>query len=87
MAVTNVASSATSAQVLAPDVSREKVILCNSDANDCYVLLESGTASASNMSFILATKANAEIPQEYVNGAITAVWAAGGAGYLHITTR
>ena len=83
--VTNVASSATSATVLAAG-ARAAVILCNSDANDCYVLLDAGTASASNMSFILPSKANSRIPDEYVNGAISAVWAADGSGYLHITT-
>ena len=87
MAVTNAASSGTSAVVLAADPAREGIILCNSDANDCYVLLESGTASASNMSFIVEPKANAEVPHDYVNGAISAVWAADGSGYLHITTR
>jgi hypothetical protein len=87
MAVTNTASSTTSAVVLAAGNDRETVILCNSDANDCYILLESGTAAASNMSLILEPKANAQVPQEYVNGAISAVWAADGSGYLHITTR
>jgi hypothetical protein len=82
--VTNVASSATSATVLAAG-ARAGVILCNSDANDCYVLLDDGTAAANNMSFILTAKSNAAVPKEYVNGEINAIWAADGSGYLHIT--
>lgn len=87
MAVTNQASSATSAVVLAAASDREAIVMCNSDANDCYVLFESGTASASNMSLLIASGESVQIPQEYVNGAFSAVWAADGSGYLHITTR
>lgn len=86
MAVTNTASSTTSAVVLNPG-DREAVVMCNSDANPCYVLFENGTASASNMSALIASNDTIQVPQEYVNGAFSAVWSADGSGYLHITTR
>jgi hypothetical protein len=87
MAVTAVASSTTSATALAPGQDREAVLLCNSDANDAYVLFEIGTASATNLSIIIEPKANAAVPQEYVNGGISVIWAGDGTGSLHITTR
>jgi hypothetical protein len=44
-----------------------------------------GTASASNLSFIVEPKQSASIPRGYT-GAIQGVWAADGSGYAHITT-
>ena len=81
------ASSTTSATALAAGKSRKGVLLCNSDANDAYVLLGDGTASASNLSFVLAAKENALVPQGFENHAVNVVWAADGSGYLHVTTR
>ena len=75
-------STTTSAQVLAPGSDR-RVILCNTDANACYILIGSGTASASNLSFVLATNENAELN---CDEAIQAVWAADGSGVLAVTT-
>lgn len=75
------ASTTTSAQVLAAGSNR-RVILCNTDANACYVLVGAGTASATNMSFSLAQNENAAFDcDEQIN----AVWAADGSGYLFVT--
>lgn len=87
MAVTNVASSTTSAVVLAEGNDRKGVVIANSDANDAYVLFERGTASASNMSAVVVAKEAIKVPAEFVNCAISAVHSADGSGYLHITTR
>jgi len=84
MAVTAVASSTTSAQLLAAHNDRATLI-CNSDANDLYVLLGIGTASASNMSFIIEPKQSAHVPEGYT-GPVQGVWAADGAGYAFVTT-
>jgi hypothetical protein len=84
--IINQASSGTSAVVLTPG-DREAIVMCNTDANACYVLFENGTAAANNMSIVIPTMEAVKIPQEYVNGAFAAVWAADGSGYLHITTR
>jgi hypothetical protein len=83
MAVTAVASSTTSTELLASHQGRAKII-CNSDANDLYVLLGAGTASPSNLSFIVEAKQEKSIPRGYT-GPINGVWAADGSGYAHIT--
>jgi hypothetical protein len=87
MAVTTAASSTTSAVVLAEGNDRKAVILCNTDANACYALFDRGTASASNLSVSIAANDSIQVPKEFVNCAISAVWAADGSGSLFITTR
>lgn len=82
MAVTAVASAASNTSLLAPS-SRSKVIIENSDANRLYVLLDEGTASATNFSFSLAQNENAEVLN--YRGAIKGIWAADGSGSAHIT--
>lgn len=86
MAVTAIGSSTSSTTALEPG-DREAVILCNSDANAAYVLFEIGTASAANCSVVLAQNEAIQVPQEYVNGGFSVIWAADGTGSLHITTR
>lgn len=83
MAVTSVASSTTSAALLAAG-QRRAVLIANSDANRLYILLDEGTASASNHSFSLAENESASVPQSYT-GPINGVWAGDGSGYAHIT--
>lgn len=87
MAVTSVASGIASVQLLAPDTSRNYVIIENSDANRLYVLYDSGTASASNYSISLAQYENAIVPAEFAGGEIKGIWAADGSGSAHITHR
>lgn len=83
MAVTAVASTTTSTQLLPVNSGRKVLIIENSDANALYVLLDGGTASASNKSFTLAQDANARI--EGYGGEVTGVWAGDGSGSAHIT--
>ena len=83
MAVSALASSTTAAVALTAGSNRN-VILENSDANSVYILLDSGTASATNKSFTLASNANAFLGR--YDGPISAVWAADGSGSLHVTT-
>jgi hypothetical protein len=83
MAVTAVASAATSTSLLASGSNRN-VIIANSDANALHVLLGTGTASSSNKSFTLAQDEDA-ILYGY-DGPITGIWAGDGSGSAHITT-
>ncbi len=83
MAVTAVASAAASTLLLASGSNRN-VIIENSDANALYVLLDSGTASATNKSFTLAQNANAFL--DHYDGTIMGIWAADGSGSAHITS-
>jgi hypothetical protein len=48
MAITKVDSSTSSATLLSNDPYRQGFVIENSDANRLYVLLDSGTASATN---------------------------------------
>jgi hypothetical protein len=86
MALTVTASGTSSVSVL-PSRNRERLIFENSDANICYVLLDSGTASSSNFSFSLAAAgdpgANAEIVGYH--GAVQAIWGGDGTGSLMTT--
>jgi hypothetical protein len=84
MAVTAVASATSSTALLAAG-SRRSAIIENSDANRLYVLLDGGTASATNYSFSLAANENASIPSAYT-GPVNGIWAADGTGYAQITT-
>lgn len=84
MAVTNQASGTSNVKVL-DDSSPRDIIFHNSDANRVYILLGTGTASASNHSFSLGENENALI--ENHSGEVNVVWAADGSGYLHVTTR
>lgn len=82
MPITTVASAASNTALLAP-ANRSKLIIENSDANRLYVLLDEGTASATNFSFSLAQNENAVI--EGYRGAVKGIWAADGSGSAHIT--
>lgn len=83
--VTTVASSATSAQVVAANVSRQGLMLYNSDANDCYVKFGT-TASATDFTVKIASGGLYEMPNPVVYlGRIDAIWALDGAGSLHVT--
>jgi hypothetical protein len=86
MAVTAVASSATSGSLVAGNTSRRGLVIENSDANRLYVLLGPGTASATNYSFSLAQNENSGIYGigDYT-GDVTGVWAGDGSGYAMVS--
>ena len=58
-------------------------IIANDDANRLYVLLASGTASATNYTFSLAQHEYAHI-REY-RGVIKGIWAGDGSGNAYVT--
>lgn len=76
--------SATSSTTLLTASAAYKYIVENSDANRLYVLLDAGTASATNYSFSLAQNENAQIVG--YAGTVKGIWAGDGSGYAHITT-
>lgn len=81
MAAPTVTASTTSSTTLAT-VTRPFVIE-NSDANRLYVLLDNGTASASNFSFSLGQNENAEI--RTYKGVVKGIWAGDGSGSAFVT--
>ena len=84
MAVSSVDSTTTSTQLAAANASRKGIVIANTDANDLYVLLGSGTASSTNYSFIVATD-DEKAPPAGFTGEVVGVWAADGAGKALIT--
>lgn len=81
--ITVLASSTNSAQVVAANRSRRALILCNTDANACFVKFGE-TASSSSASVILAQNAIVQIEPVYT-GRIDAIWAGDGSGNLLCT--
>lgn len=75
--------SAISSTTLVAAGSRFKVIIENTDANRLYILLDSGTASATNFTFSLAQNENCEI--EDYRGVIKGIWASDGSGSAMVT--
>jgi gentisate 1,2-dioxygenase len=84
MAVTSVASSTTSGALLPQNTGRNGAIIRNTDANILYVLLDGGTASASNHTYALSTGDVLELPDFY-DGPVNGVWAADGSGAALVT--
>ena len=87
MPVSAVPSATSSTQLVAPHSSRRSVIICNDDANRLYVLLDGGTASATNYSFSLAQHENARLQGDEAQGEIKGIWAGDGSGNALITTK
>lgn len=83
MAISSVDSTTTSTRLLA-NGSRQGVSLRNTDANALYVLLDSGTASATNHTVALVQDAYYETPFDY-EGEINGVWAGNGSGVALVT--
>jgi hypothetical protein len=84
MAIISTASVTTANGVqVVPARNRQTLIFENTDANRCYVLLDSSAASATNYSFSLATNENAAINNYH--GEVKAIWAADGSGVLLTT--
>jgi hypothetical protein len=82
MAVSSVSSTTTSTQLSAPK-NRKCLIVSNDDANALYVLLDSGTASATNYSFKLDEGEDAILPN--YDGEVIGIWAGDGSGAAKIT--
>lgn len=83
MAVTSVNSGTISVRLLASG-ARNGAAIRNTDANALYVLLDSGTASATNHTVSLATGDYYETPRGFT-GEINGVWAADGTGAALVT--
>lgn len=82
--LTSLASSASSAQLLASTAGRKGLILTNTDANQVYVKYGT-TASATSFTVIIPANSYWEMPQPIYTGRIDAIWAADGAGSLYST--
>lgn len=81
---TTVASQTGTISLLASNTNRKGATIANTDANALYVLLGTGTASATNFTATVAPNGYYEVPYGYT-GAIQGAWAADGAGSALIT--
>ncbi len=77
----SLASSASSAQLLAANSSRKGLMLTNTDTNTAY-LYYGTTATASKFSAIIPGSAYWEMPEPVYTGRIDTVWVADGSGSL-----
>lgn len=84
--VTSVASTTSPVSLIASSGARISLILENNDANRLYVLIGSGTVSASNYTFSLVEGASATVSAPEVYEAFSGVWAADGSGACQITS-
>lgn len=82
--ITTLASSATSAQLLASTVGRRGLMLTNTDANGVYVKFGT-TASATSFSVFIPAGAFYVMDPPIYTGRIDAIWVADGAGSLIAT--
>lgn len=85
MAVASVNSSTSSASLLTVNTSRKYAAIRNTDANVLYVLLDEGTASATNHTVALLSGDFFEVPSSY-KGAIYGIWAGDGSGVALVTS-
>lgn len=81
---TSIDSTASDTLLLAVDTARNGATIRNTDANILYVLLDSGTSSATNHTVALASGDYYEVPAGYV-GEIRGIWAADGSGAALVT--
>lgn len=82
--LTSLASSASSAQLLASTAGRRGLILTNTDANGVYVKFGT-TASATSFTVLIPAGGYWEMPQPVYTGRIDAIWIADGSGSLFST--
>lgn len=82
--LTSVDSTTVSGTILAANASRLGATIYNTDANALYILFGSGTASASNLAWSIASNSQYQVPFGYT-GVITGVWAADGTGAAKVT--
>jgi hypothetical protein len=82
--ITSLASSATSAQLLAANAARKGLILNNTDAN--AVLVKYGTtASATSFTVRIPLNGYWEMPKPIYTGRIDVIWEADGSGSIYAT--
>jgi gentisate 1,2-dioxygenase len=77
--------SSTAPQVLVAQGDKPGATIRNTDANTLYVLIGTGTVSATNHTVALASGDYFETPSFYNGEIITGVWAADGSGAALIT--
>lgn len=77
----SLASSASSAQLVAANTSRKGLLLNNTDANPVYIYYGT-TATASKFSVRIPPNSYWEMPQPVYTGRIDAIWSADGSGSL-----
>jgi hypothetical protein len=82
--LSSVDSSTGDATILAANANRKGASVFNTDANALYLLLSTGTASATNLSVSVAANGYYEVPFGYT-GIIKGTWAADGAGAAKVT--
>lgn len=82
--LTSVDSTTVSGTILAANTNRLGATIYNTDANALYILFGSGTASASNLAWSIASNSQYQIPFGYT-GVVTGVWAGDGAGAAKVT--
>lgn len=82
-APTVTASGTASVTICAANPARSKLIVENTDANRLYVLLDSGTASATNFTFSLAQ--NERYVVSGYTDTVKGLWAGDGAGAAYAT--
>lgn len=81
---TNVSDTDSSTTLLAANPQREGATIWNDSTVVLYVLLGSGTASATNCSVKLEADAYFEVPYKYT-GIIVGIWASNASGAARIT--
>lgn len=82
--ISALASSASSAQLLASTAGRRGLTLYNTDANGVYVKYGT-TASATSFTVLIPASGYWEMPRPIYTGRIDAIWAADGSGSLYAT--
>jgi hypothetical protein len=82
--LTDLASSTSSAQLLAANAARKGLTLYNTDANGVYVKYGT-TASATSFTVLIPTSGYWEMPVPIYTGRLDAIWIANGSGSLYAT--
>lgn len=83
-ATTSVASTTSATTLKAANTARIGLTIFNDDANDLYVLLGTGTVSATVYTVKLVEGAYYETPYGFT-GIVTGVWAGDGSGSARVT--
>lgn len=81
---TQVASQATAITILAANTARYGATVYNDDANALYLLLGTGTVSATVYTVLIPSGSYYEVPYGFT-GILTGLWAADGAGSARVT--
>jgi hypothetical protein len=80
----SVSDTATSTTILAANPNRQGATIYNDSTSILYLLLATGTASATNMSVPLAPADYYEVPTVYT-GIIVGIWSADASGAARVT--